>query len=98
MTDTRFCRICWNTQRWRKPTGDAAKLEAKGSYVADHGFGHEEWLFNLGWMIGDYRYGFLQPFGKLNSAHSNVIDVILYTLDFNKDRLFVGRIKQCKLL
>jgi len=56
----RYCRICWNTRAWRAPSASASDSE-KGSYVARHGFGHEEWLFNYEWCIDDFRYGFLQP-------------------------------------
>jgi hypothetical protein len=36
-----YCdRLCWNSQNWVHPTGEAACLE-KNSYAADHGFWHE---------------------------------------------------------
>ncbi|MBI5081912.1 MAG: hypothetical protein HZC38_00260 [Chloroflexi bacterium] len=94
----RFCRICWNSQKWQRPTGEAAKLEL-GSYVSQYGFGHEEWLFNLNWIIDEYRYGFLQP---LSTQHPTGefynYEIILYTVAPNKTKLFVGRIKQCQTI
>jgi hypothetical protein len=48
-------RICWNSKGWVVPTGEAADLESAGpshtTYVQDHRFGHEEWLFNFQWVI-----------------------------------------------
>ena len=59
----KLCRICWNTEQWRRPSGTAAAIET-GSYVHEHGFGHEEWLFNFEWMIDGHRFAFLQPINK----------------------------------
>ena len=58
----KYCRICWNTDGWRKPSG--AANETGNSYVAQNGFGHEEWLFNYEWCLNGYKYGFLQPINK----------------------------------
>ena len=100
MLDIRFCRICWNSQNWQKPTGEAARLESPDSYVAKHGFGHEEWLFNFNWLVEGYRYGFLQPIRLANAFDSQVstVEVILYTIEPLRKRLFVGRIRHCELL
>jgi len=65
----KYCRICWNTLNWRLPSGDARLYEVSDSYVASHGFGFEEWLFNFDWLLSGYnpvdnrehRYAFLQP-------------------------------------
>ncbi len=83
----KYCRICWNTKNWKQPTREAEKLETGKSYVAEKGFGHEEWLFNFSWLIGGpftgntpYRYGFLQPIGKFYSKYKgNTFSVLLYT-------------------
>jgi hypothetical protein len=93
----RYCRICWNTRNWQKPSGESAKLEGT-SYVSQHGFGHEEWLLNMGWIIDGYRYGFLQPLNYMNLASSNLLDIILYTVDPSRNRLFVGRIRNCEII
>lgn len=87
----KFCRICWNTAGWRVPMGD--RIETGDSYVATHGFGHEEWLFNYEWLIEGFRYGFLQPIGKylhLYSGHHP--SIILYTITPDKEILLIGRI------
>lgn len=97
MNDIRYCRICWNTQEWQHPTGEAALLEGTG-YVLDHGFGHEEWLFNHGWIIDGYKYRFLQPLQYIShKARSNIFDIILYTISESGERFFVGRIANCEL-
>lgn len=91
-------RVCWNSQGWRFPTGEAAHLES-GSYVAEAGFGHEEWLFNFGWLIDGFHYAFLQPVqNSLENLTGTTIDVLLYTINPLRDRLYVGKISQCEVL
>lgn len=97
----KYCRICWNTDFWHRPTGEAARTEASGSYVADYGFGHEEWLFNFSWLqpgpkgtTGDFRYGFLQPIGKYRSKYiGQNFDAFIYTISPNGDRIAIGIIR-----
>jgi hypothetical protein len=97
----KYCRICWNTKNWRQPTGEAAKLEGKWSYVREHGFGHEEWLFNLSWLQPSsrggprlFRYGFLQPIGKYRSAYTGrAFHILIYTISPGGDRIAVAVIR-----
>ncbi|MEJ7761027.1 MAG: hypothetical protein WKF55_15710 [Gemmatimonadaceae bacterium] len=82
----RYCRICWNTENWRRPSGDAQRYE-QGTFVATHGFGHEEWLLNPEWEIDGYRYGFLQPINKARGKlEDTVFSVSLYTRRPDGDR------------
>lgn len=75
----RYCRLCWNTLGWRRPSGDARHAEV-GSYVTRHGFGHEEWLFNNEWQVNGYRYAFLQPINKSHAGfEGQTFSVFLYT-------------------
>ena len=92
--DDKFSRICWNTAGWRKPTGDAARVETRGTFVSRHNFGLEEWLFNSEWMIDGFRYGFLQPIGKYYSTkyRGSFCSILLYTVTPEKDTLLVARI------
>jgi hypothetical protein len=98
----KYCRICWNTNQWKAPTGEAAKLESKGAYVVTHGFGAEEWLFNFSWLqpgpngsIGKFRYGFLQPIGKYREKYQGQsFDVFLYTIRPDGERMAVGIIRE----
>lgn len=73
-----FCRVCWNSNQWRRPTGEAAKLESKTSYAVQFGFGFEEWLNRPEWTIDGQRYAFLQPVNK--SRENKLRDVLHLTL------------------
>lgn len=96
----KYCRICWNTANWTRPTGDAAALESQ-SYVSKNGFGHEEWLFDMAWPLRGYKgskdsycYGFLQPIGRdRQKCVGQKMDVCLYTIGPERVRLFVGIIR-----
>lgn len=97
----KYCRLCWNTKNWRQPTGEARLLEHHESYVAKYGFGHEEWLFNNGWLLKGYdskdttayRYGFLQPIGKyLATYQGKRFDALLYTVNPDTKVLIVAKI------
>lgn len=96
----KYCRLCWNTANWTRPTGEAAALEIQ-SYVSKNGFGHEEWLFDMAWPLRGYKgsensycYGFLQPIGKYRTKYvGQEMDVCLYTISPEKVRLFVGIIR-----
>lgn len=71
------------------------------SYVQKHGYGHEEWLLDMAWPVHGYRgsvesycYGFLQPIGKYRAAYTGrTMDVCLYTVGPDMQRLFVGVIR-----
>jgi len=52
----KMARLCWNDKDWREPSGRAPQVEGT-KYVQDHGFGHEEWLFQERWILGGRRYG-----------------------------------------
>lgn len=76
---TLLCRVCWNSEGWRRPTGEARRLEVQ-SYIAKNGFGHEEWLFNREWMLEGNRYGFIQGLNSSRSRYAGQsLDLQLYT-------------------
>ena len=90
----KYCRICWNTEKWQRPTGDAAKIESSGSYVATHRFGHEEWLFNFECLIDSFRYSHLQPLGKYyNKYKGKSCSILLYSVTPEKETLLIARIR-----
>lgn len=102
MGNNKYCRICWNTQNWQRPTGDARHYET-GSYVTDKGFGHEEWLFNFDSLLNGYnpedthfyKYGFLQPINKyLEAFQGKIFSALLYTLSPERERLIIARINR----
>jgi hypothetical protein len=96
----RCSRICWNTKHWKEPTGEAAQIETPGSYAAEFGFGHEEWLFNFAWLHpprkggpAKFKYGYLQPIGKHRGKYEQkVLSVLLYTVAPNRQRIAVAKI------
>ena len=67
----KLCRICWNTNGWRKPSGAIPNNEK--SFAGNLGFGMEEWLFNYEWLIEEnreeYRYGYLTPISRRRSTY-----------------------------
>lgn len=92
----KFCRICYNTAGWQYPTG--AATDGPNSYFAEHGFGHEEWLFNYDWLIGGFRYGFLQPIGKFLSRYSgHNCSILLYTRTPDGEILLIGQINDARI-
>jgi len=97
----KLSRICWNTNNWKAPTGEARKYESAGSYVSENGFGHEEWLFNFQWLLPEfqgnsnkkYHYGNLQPFYKYwDSYKGEHFSARLYTISPEKEFLEVAKI------
>lgn len=93
-----YARICWNSHGWVFPSGEAKELEKK-SYVAEAGFGSEEWLFNFAWLIDGYHYAFLQPVSRaFEKVTGKRMEVLLYTINPKRDRVYVGRIKPCEVL
>jgi len=91
-------RICWNSNGWVFPSGEASHLE-KDSFVTDHGFGHEEWLLNFTWLLEGYHYGFLQPIGSsFERVTGQTADLLLYAINPNRQRVYVGEIHGCEVL
>lgn len=89
----KMCRICWNLEQWSRPSGHAAKLEGD-SYVSEHGFGHEEWLFNFEWMIDGSRNGFVQGIHKYYEVYKGKrFPLLLYTIDPDRSHLAVAFIR-----
>jgi len=98
----KYARICWNTHGWRRPSGDATFLETE-SYVSQHGFGHEEWLFNFEWTLDsrrfggepDCHYGYTQSLGKFYDSYvGQFLDVLLYAFRPDKEPVFCARIRR----
>lgn len=85
----KYCRICWNTNRWKKPSSPAPengiykispRNRGKTSFVAENGFGYEEWLFNYEWCLDGYKYAFLEPINKFRDTYEGqTFSAALYT-------------------
>ncbi|MCI0640296.1 MAG: hypothetical protein L0Y72_12620 [Gemmataceae bacterium] len=94
-----FAKLCWNTERWLCPTGDAPKVETPGTYVSRMGFGHEEWLFNFNWLLEGWKYSFLEPVNKsLAHLEGKIINVRLFTVGGRRGWFYVGQISACEVL
>lgn len=97
--EKKISRITWNTNGWIKPSGRAGK-STNTSFELEHGFGHEEWLFDGNKIIGGYKYGFLEPIHKHKSKYEGkVYDLSLYTRESESKRSFwVTKLKDVEIL
>lgn len=97
---TYITRVCYNSSNWQRPTGDA--VEAPNTYRAINGYGHEEWLFRFEWQIGGWQYGFLQGVNKGWEARldrgERIADVVIFTIDEQRRRRYVARIRDLEFL
>jgi hypothetical protein len=97
----KLTRISYNSGNWQRPTGDARKHETSGTYNHKYGFGHEDWLFRLEWQIDGWRYAFLEGINKSHRrllAENEPVDLTLFTIQPDKKRRFVARIKDVECL
>lgn len=99
----KICRICWNTSDWRRPTGEAARLEKGGTsetYVQSQGYGLEEWLFNFSWLHRDgKKYGYLQPIAKYRSKYEKTtFDILVYARSPNSEPCAIAEIRDVTVL
>jgi hypothetical protein len=89
----KLTRICYNSQNWQKPTGEAHQSEGSNNYYHKHGFGHEEWLFRSEWLVDGWRYAFLQGVNKGRQKlvkEGQPFDVTLFTIQPDKKRCIVA--------
>lgn len=98
----KISRISYNSEGWRKPTGEASKCEVGDTYNRKYGFGHEDWLFRTEWLIDDWRYAFIQG---VNKSHvrlvkaGQAIDLTLFTIHpDNKKRRLIASIYEVECL
>lgn len=96
-TDKRIMRLTWNSNNWEYPCGQPWKEKNRGqkgvAYENQHGFGHEEWLFNEQFRINGYQYGYIRGFENLPAETELVSIVSLYTIKPDKQRCLVGSLK-----
>ena len=98
--ENKISRICWNSHGWTKPSGKNGKSKNKGSFEYKHGYGHEEWLFDLEKIIDGYHYGFLEPVSKHKNKYKNqMFDISLYSINIEtSERWWVGNIKNVRII
>lgn len=97
--ESKIARITWNTNSWVKPSGLTGK-STNPSFEFENGFGHEEWLFDGDKIIGEYKYGFLEPIHKYRSKYEGkVFDLSLYTRNSESNKSFwVANLKNVEIL
>lgn len=96
----KVARLCWNTEFWQHPTGPGGKVGGERAFEAQHGFGHEEWLFDHSQLIDGFKYGFIQA---LNHSHKKYagksLNLLLYAIDQKtKARYWVAAIRDIEVL
>jgi len=101
--DRRLMRLTWNDNGWEFPSGHDWKLGNQGNsnvaYENQFGYGHEEWLFNRRYQLGDYQYGYIRGVSHM-SAEAEVVDqIVLYTINPNdKERYLIGEINNVTII
>ncbi len=96
----RITRIVWNTNNWLAPSGSTEKSKSRQSFEGQHGFGHDEWLFDFTKTLMDgYHYSRLGALSPNEEPRSGTYDVFLYTIRGGKDQRFLaGRISKVELI
>lgn len=96
----KVARICYNTEGWIRPSGPIGKSKNPDTHEANHGFGHEEWLFDFSKLINGFHYGFLEPIYKYPETYvGKVYNVHLFTIDADsKKRFWVGEIRDLEVI
>ena len=100
ITENKIAKICWNENRWTKPSGRIGKSKFKKSHEYKHGYGHEEWLLDFSKAKGGYHYGFLEPIHKFRDKYiGNTFNVALYTTNADtKEKFWIGEIKNAHVI
>jgi len=97
----RIVRLCWNTNKWEKPSGADGKSKAKDhAFERDKGYGYEEWLFNPNFRHKGYNYGFIQAFHK-GGHHGNSFEISAYAMENKKNTSYcywIGKINRLEVL
>jgi sporulation protein YlmC with PRC-barrel domain len=93
--EDKIARISWNTEGWKFPSGPLGKSSDPNSYEAQHGYGHEEWLFDRSRIIDGFHYAFLEPLNVESGKHyGKVYDISLFTINGSGQKLYVGDIRK----
>lgn len=96
--ETYLARITWNEHEWRRPSGPIRRGE-HGTYVAKHGFGHEEWLNRPEWRIGGWCHAFIEGVQRSRARlEGSTINLRLFAISPSKARLMVGEIRNAQVL
>jgi len=97
----RIVRLCWNTNKWEKPSGVDGKSKAKDhAFERDKGYGYEEWLFNFNFQYNGFHYGFIQAFHK-GGHHGKSFEISAYAMENKKHAsrcYWIGKINRLDVL
>jgi hypothetical protein len=88
-----FARLCWNSEGWVIPTGEATQREGPTppTFVSENGFGFEEWLFSHARLLDGLRYGFVQGvYSSYKDKQGLDLSLLLFTIKSPGQRYFVG--------
>jgi hypothetical protein len=94
-------RIAYNSADWRRPMGDASKLEDRRTHNNLNGYGYEEWLFRSEWQINGWRYAFIQGVNKSRNRllkTSASVDLTLFTILPDRRRQYIAKIRDVECL
>ncbi|MEW9570245.1 hypothetical protein ABQJ54_00630 [Rhodanobacter sp. Si-c] len=96
----KVARLCWNTNYWHCPTGREGKLTDEDTFEGEHGFGHEEWLFDHSTLIDGWKYGSIQALNRSQKKYEGQrLNLLLYTINHaSKQRYWVGAIDGIEVL
>lgn len=100
MNDKKLARICWNSNNWQKPSGKLGKVKNNKSYETETGYGHEEWLLDVGKLVDGYHYAYIQAVGQHHAKYLGcTYDISFYTIDgVTKLRWWLGEILNVQVI
>jgi hypothetical protein len=97
-----FTRLTFNSNNWEFPSGHPWHKKNQGKsnipYENQHGFGHEEWLFNLRYNVDGWQYGYIRG---LKSLKGTIEKVHLYTVNLEdgiRQVYYLGILKKVEAL
>lgn len=99
--EKRIARICWNDERWQRPSGWEGKSRSNQTHEGKHGWGGEEWLFDFEKIHTDgYHYGYIPSIGYGRSTYAGqILDVSLFSKNSKtKEFVWVGEIKNLEVI
>lgn len=99
---SKIARVCWNTNRWVKPSGRKGKSIDKESYEYLNGVGHEEWLLDFSKIIDGYHYAFLQSINHSWDKFINekaVFNISLYAINGEtRKKWWIGELRNVEVI
>ena len=98
-SEYKVARLCWNTNYWHCPTGREGKIADEETFEGEHGFGHEEWLFDQSTLINGWKYGSIQALNHSEKYEAQYLSLLLYSINhISKQRYWVGTIDKLEAL